>query len=231
MDEILIVEDDQDIADLLTIALEKEGWSVLHAPDAEAALAALRQGDFTACVLDLMLPGMDGLSFLKVIRSMRILDSMPVIIASARDDDSDTISGLELGADDYVPKPFSPKVLSARLRAVLRRTRAKAVDRKPAESVLERNGITLDRLRHEVAADGAPAELSATEFAILELLMREPGRVFTREQIIDFVKGPDYPVTDRAIDVHILSIRRKLGESGTCIETVRGIGYRLKDES
>lgn len=231
MNEILIVEDDQDIADLLAIALEKEGWASRHAPDAEAGLSALRQANFSACILDLMLPGMDGLSFLKVVRSMRILDTMPVIIASARDDETDIISGLELGADDYLPKPFSPKVMAARLRAVFRRTKIAAGDKRPNTGVLERSGIILDHTRHETRIGGIAIELSATEFSILELFMREPGRVFTREQIIDFVKGPDYPVTDRAIDVHILSIRRKLGEAGILVETVRGIGYRLKDDA
>jgi two-component system alkaline phosphatase synthesis response regulator PhoP len=232
MDEILIVEDDQDIADLLALALKKEGWSSRHAADAEAALAALRQRNFSACILDLMLPGMDGLSFLKVVRSMRILDAMPVIIASAKDDDSDIVSGLELGADDYVPKPFSTTVLSARMRAVFRRTKSRTGQngQDGGDTILERHGITLNRMRHETKAGGASIDLSATEFAILELFLKEPGRVFTREQIIDFVKGPDYPVTDRAIDVHILSIRRKLGESGILVETVRGIGYRLRDE-
>jgi len=231
MDEILIVEDDQDIADLLALALGKEGWKSRHAADAEAALAALRQANFSACILDLMLPGMDGLSFLKVIRSMSILNAMPVIIASARDDEADIISGLELGADDYLPKPFSPKVMTARLRAVLRRTRSSGAGKGSGEGILERSGIILDPSRHETKVGGIAIELSATEFAILALFMREPGRVFTREQIIDFVKGPDYPVTDRAIDVHILSIRRKLGEAGALVETVRGIGYRLKDEA
>lgn len=231
MDEILIVEDDQDIADLLAITMKKEGWASHHAPDAEAALAALRQRNFSACILDLMLPGMDGLSLLKVIRSMKILDAMPVIIASAKDDDTDIVSGLELGADDYVAKPFSPKVLAARVRAVLRRARGKKAEQNSEAHILEKGGISLNRLRHKVSSNGVSVELSATEFAILELFLREPGRVFTREQIIDFVKGPDYPVTDRAIDVHILSIRRKLGDAGSLVETVRGIGYRLKDET
>lgn len=231
MNEILIVEDDQDIADLLALALAKEGWSSRYAPDAEAGLAALRQSNFSACILDLMLPGMDGLSFLKVVRSMRILDAMPIVIASARDDESDIISGLELGADDYLPKPFSPKVMVARLRAVLRRTKVTSAEKKSGAGILEHAGIRLDPSRHETKVGEGAIELSATEFAILQLFMTEPGRVFTREQIIDSVKGPDYPVTDRAIDVHILSIRRKLGEAGILVETVRGIGYRLKDET
>jgi two-component system phosphate regulon response regulator PhoB len=141
------------------------------------------------------------------------------------------VAGLELGADDYLPKPFSPRVLDARVRALLRRaSRIESLEsREAAENHFESGGIVLDRLRHSVVALGAPVALSATEFSILELLMRSPGRVYTREQIIDRVKGPDYPVTDRAIDVHILSIRRKLGESGEKVETVRGIGYRFKD--
>lgn len=229
MDEILIVEDDQDIADLVALAMKNEGWSTHHAPNAEIALSALRTRNFAACILDLMLPGMDGLSFLKVVRSMRILDAMPVLIASARDDDADVVSGLELGADDYIAKPFSPKVLAARVRAILRRANTHSTSEEKGADVLEHGGIVLDKQRHETSVTGIPVEFSATEFAILELFMRKPGRVFTREQIIDFVKGPDYPVTDRAIDVHILSIRRKLGASGTLIETIRGIGYRFKD--
>ncbi|MFA5852678.1 MAG: response regulator transcription factor, partial [Spirochaetales bacterium] len=169
MDEILIVEDDQDIADLLALALGKEGWKSRHAADAEAALAALRQANFSACILDLMLPGMDGLSFLKVIRSMSILNAMPVIIASARDDEADIISGLELGADDYLPKPFSPKVMTARLRAVLRRTRSSGAGKGSGEGILERSGIILDPSRHETKVGGIAIELSATEFAILAL--------------------------------------------------------------
>jgi two-component system phosphate regulon response regulator PhoB len=231
MEEILIVEDDPDIAQLISLALKAESFIAYIAPNAEAALSALGKQDFSACILDIMLPGMDGLSFLKTLRSMKALERLPIIIASAKDDDADIVAGLELGADDYLPKPFSPRVLAARVRALLRRaSRLESLgSREAAENHFESGGIVLDRLRHSVIALGEPVTLSATEFSILELLMRSPGRVYTREQIIDRVKGPDYPVTDRAIDVHILSIRRKLGESGERVETVRGIGYRVKD--
>jgi two-component system phosphate regulon response regulator PhoB len=231
MEEILIVEDDLDIAHLISMALESEGLSSCIAPTAEAALAFLGKKTFSVCVLDLMLPGIDGLSLLKTIRSMRAFDSMPVIIASAKDDDSDIVSGLELGADDYISKPFSPKVLAARLRALIRRSSPQVplvAGAKPSHYT--RGGISLDSLRHSVHVGEKQVEFSATEFAILELLMSQPGRVFTREQIINIVKGPDYPVTDRAIDVHILSIRRKMESFEKLIETVRGVGYRFKED-
>jgi two-component system phosphate regulon response regulator PhoB len=230
MDEILIVEDDQDIAEMMAISLKSEGFSCRICLNAEAALAAIGDSRFALCVLDLMLPGMDGLSLLKTLRSMRLFDMVPIIIASARDDDSDIVAGLELGADDYIVKPFSPKVLAARLRALLRRSKASRQGEGADVLVMDSGRLVLDPSRHEVKVDGVSPDLSATEFAVLRLLMGKPGRVYTREQIIEAVKGPDYPVTDRAIDVHILAIRRKLGELGPFVETVRGIGYRFRDE-
>jgi len=229
MPDILIVEDDEDIGKLVSLSCRNEGWHPVHVKTAEEALIRIRADRFDVCVLDLMLPGMDGLSFLKVIRSMSILSFMHIIIASAKDDDSDIVAGLEIGADDYVVKPFSPRVLVARIRAALRRNTdsVTASGQKPA--VFEHRGIAINKERHSVTISGKPVDFSATEFGILELLVREPGRVFTREQIINHVKGPDYPVTDRAIDVHILSIRRKLDELADLVETIRGIGYRLKD--
>lgn len=233
MPTILIVEDDPDIAELLSLSFQKEGWQSLRAENGEKALAFLESTDLSLCVLDLMLPGMDGLAVLRAIRSNPKGSSLPVIIASARGEDADIVSGLELGADDYISKPFSPKVLVARIRALLRRSASSSREKSAGLAVraghLEVSGISLDARRHEVFAGDRPVELSATEFAILELLMREPGRVFTRSQAISGVKGDDYPVTDRALDVHILSLRRKLGEEGALIETVRGIGYRFRE--
>jgi len=233
---ILIVEDDPDIAELLSVSFLKEGWESLRAENGEMALGFLASGNLSLCILDLMLPGMDGLAVLRRIRSNPKGSSLPVIIASARGEDADIVAGLELGADDYISKPFSPKVLVARIRALLRRPArapeegvARSADQAAAAGHLEVSGIILDARRHELFAGGRPVDLSATEFAILELLMREPGRVFTRSQAIAGVKGEDYPVTDRALDVHILSLRRKLGEEGILIETVRGIGYRFRD--
>ena len=228
---ILVVEDDADISELLAIAFAKEGWTAVKASTGEMAVELLRSDVYSACVLDLMLPGMDGLAVLRAMRKILATSSLPVIIASARGEDADIVGGLELGADDYIAKPFSPKVLVARIHALLRRS-AEISARDPAvpAGVLELSGIVLDPLRHEVKVSGKRVLLSATEFALLELLMREPGRVYTRSQAISATKGDDYPVTDRSIDVHILSLRRKLGDPGAAIETVRGIGYKFRGE-
>ena len=228
---ILIVEDDPDIAELLAVSFGKEGWRSLRAENGEKALALLEAGGISLCVLDLMLPGMDGLAVLRALRKKPQSANLPVIIASARGEEADIVSGLDLGADDYIAKPFSPKVLVARVRSLFRRTedRTRRGEAESAESErIEHEGIVLDSLQHRVSANGIGLELSATEFAFLELLMREPGRVFTRSQAIARVKGDDYPVTDRSLDVHILSLRRKLGERAALIETVRGIGYRFR---
>jgi two-component system phosphate regulon response regulator PhoB len=232
--KILIVEDDPEIAELLSISFQKEGWQSMTAEDGERALELFEREAPTLCVLDLMLPGMGGLAVLRKLRKTPKGAAVPVIIASALGEDADVVSGLELGADDYIAKPFSPHVLVARMRALLRRLDRQASPEAPRrgeeEAPIELFGLRLDPRRHEVSAREQPIELSATEFAILELLMREPGRVFTRSQAIAGAKGEDYPVTDRAIDVHILSLRRKLGQDGALIETVRGIGYRFKAE-
>ncbi len=235
---ILVIEDDPDIAELLTVSFRKEGWRSLHAENGEKALALVAENEFSLCVLDLMLPGMDGLAVLRALRSRQTGASLkgatlPVIIASARGEEADIVAGLDLGADDYIAKPFSPKVLIARIRSLLRRNERTATQRGAEasnEGLVQGGGIILDALRHEVTAQGQPVDLSATEFAFLELLMREPGRVFTRSQAIAKAKGEDYPVTDRSLDVHILSLRRKLGEAGAHIETVRGIGYRFREK-
>ena len=228
---ILIVEDDPDIAELLAVSFRKEGWQSIRAENGEKALAILESEGLALCVLDLMLPCMDGMAVLRSLRKNPRSASLPVIIASARGEEADIVAGLDLGADDYIPKPFSPKVLVARVRSLFRRAEA-ATGKVGAETSgserMDVEGIVLDPLQHRVSAGGLNLELSATEFAFLELLMREPGRVFTRSQAIAKVKGDDYPVTDRSLDVHILSLRRKLGERAVLIETVRGIGYRFK---
>lgn len=228
---ILVVEDDADISELLAIAFAKEGWNTAHASSGEKALELLGKGIYSACVLDLMLPGMDGLAVLRAMRKQPSASELPVIIASARGEDADIVAGLDLGADDYIAKPFSPKVLVARIHALLRRA-AEDSSRTVVSSqrTIERFDIALDPLRHEVRVSGKQVTLSATEFSILELLMREPGRVYTRSHMIAAIKGDDYPVTDRSVDVHILSLRRKLGDSGSAIETVRGIGYKFRGE-
>jgi two-component system, OmpR family, alkaline phosphatase synthesis response regulator PhoP len=231
---ILVIEDDPDIRELLSFSLSKEGWTLVMAEDGESGLAKLPAANPDCVVLDIMLPGLDGLEVLRSIKSDPGRRRLPVIMTTAKGEESDVVAGLELGAEDYVVKPYSPKVLAARIRAALRRTvdlpshpfRSRGY---AAETVLAKRDIKLDSARHEVRVKDEKVELSATEFAILEFLLRSPGWVFSRSQIIDAVKGRDYPVTDRAVDVQILSLRRKLGEAGDEIETVRGVGYRLRD--
>jgi two-component system, OmpR family, alkaline phosphatase synthesis response regulator PhoP len=226
---ILVIEDDPDIRELLSISLAKEGWTLVMAEDGESGLAKLPAANPDCVVLDIMLPGIDGLEVLRSIKSDPGRRRLPVIMTTAKGEESDVVTGLELGAEDYVVKPYSPKVLAARIRAALRRTVDLPSHPFRAETVLAKRDIKLDSARHELRVKGEKVELSATEFAILEFLLRSPGWVFSRSQIIDAVKGRDYPVTDRAVDVQILSLRRKLGEAGDEIETVRGVGYRLRD--
>jgi len=226
---ILVVEDDADIREMLSFSLAKEGMAVALAPDAESAFAAMASALPDCVVLDVMLPGIDGLEALRRMKADPALRRVPVLLATARGEESDIVAGLELGADDYVVKPFSPKVLAARIRSALRRAAGPEARGAEAGSAVALGPFRLDPERHELTVSGAAVELTATEFAVLELLLRSPGRVYTRSQIIEAVNGPDYPVTDRAVDVQILSIRRKLGDSGSLVETVRGVGYRVKE--
>lgn len=227
--KVLVVDDEQDIRELIQYNLEKEGYSVHSVASGEEALDALQRNQPDAVVLDLMLPGVDGLALCKRLKQDSKTSTVPIVMLTAKSEDSDIVSGLELGADDYVTKPFSPKVLIARLRAVLRRA-GETDSPSDEETRITIHGITIDVSRHEVSVDGAPVSLSATEFAILEFLARNPGWVFSRNKIIDSVKGKDYPVTERSVDVQILGLRKKLGDYGKCIQTVRGVGYRLQAE-
>ena len=229
---ILIIEDDAEIQELLSVALAREGWELVAAKDGEAGLAALAAGEagqVDCVILDIMLPGMDGLEVLRRLKASVSARRVPVIMTTARGEEADIVSGLELGADDYVVKPYSPKVLAARIRAALRRVAEPVEAGSAGADAVTRGELRVDRARREVTLAGTSVELSATEFDILDLLCRDPGRVFSRSQIIDAVRGHDYPVTDRSVDVQILSLRRKLGPGGELIETVRGVGYRFKD--
>ena len=176
-------------------------------------------------VLDLMLPGVDGLDVCKILKHDPLTSSIPVIMLTAKSEEADIIVGLELGADDYITKPFSPRILSARIKAVLRRRQREDHDGSSAITIGE---LHIDPSRYEVSVQGMQVQLTTTEFGILLYLARRPGWVFTRYQIIDAVKGEDYIVTDRAVDVQIVSLRKKLGALGHLIETVRGVGYRFK---
>lgn len=227
---ILVVEDDPDIRELLAYALGKEGYEILQAPDGETGLRMMADRKPDLVLLDVMLPGMDGLELLRRAKSDQATRAVPVIMASARGEEADVVAGLELGADDYVTKPFSPRVLVARVRTTLRRSGGREAEPGDEADVVELGDFRLDAGRHEVRVSGVAVDLSATEFAILERLARSPGRVFTRSQIIDRIRGRDYPVTDRSVDVQVLSIRKKLGDRADLVETVRGVGYRFRDE-
>jgi len=227
---ILVIEDDPDIRELLAYTLGKEGYEVLQAPSGEAGFKGIAEKKPDLVVLDVMLPGMDGLELLRQIKGETSLRGISVIMVSARGEETDVVAALELGADDYVTKPFSPRVLVARVRTALRRTVSTETSGIGQPAAIAIGEFKLDSSRHEVHVGEDLIDLSATEFAIIERLARSPGRVFTRSQIIDSVKGRDYPVTDRSVDVQVLSIRRKLGEHAEMVETVRGVGYRFRDE-
>lgn len=224
---ICIVEDDRDIAELVSFTLEREAYRISVIPSGEEAIEKISGMIPDLVVLDLMLPGVDGLEVCRRLKQDEKTREIPIVMLTAKSEDSDIIAGLEVGADDYVTKPFSPRILTARIRAVLRRRRFRGDDDKPLK--IQIHEIDIDVPRHEVKCAGETVVLSATEFGILQLLAGNPGWVFSRRRIIDSVKGGDYPVTDRAVDVQILGLRKKLGDCGDVIETIRGYGYRIKD--
>ncbi len=224
--KILVVEDNPDILELVAYNLEAQGYEVTRAMTGENGLSQATRVSPDLVVLDVMLPGINGLDVCRKLKQNEATRALPVILLTAKSEDADIISGLELGADDYITKPFSPKVLIARVRAVLRRV---SEDKVPdANLILQVHGITMDTVRHEVTVEGEEVAVSATEFAILKHFMTSPGWVFSRNQIIDAVRGGNYPVTERSVDVQILGLRKKLGPQGLHIETVRGVGYRLR---
>jgi len=197
----------------------------------EDALKMVKSDNIDLMILDLMLPGMDGFEVTKQIKNNPDIPDVPIIILSAKGEEADVITGLELGADDYISKPFSPKILVARARSLLRRKKFHDI-KKPEEQTQQINifGIMIDSVRYKVEVDGHNIDLTYSEFNILSFLSRRPGWVFTRQQIVDAVRGENYAVTERSIDVQIVGLRKKLGDHGKYIETVRGIGYRFKEE-
>ncbi len=225
--KILIVEDEPDILEVMAHNLEREGYAVLMARDGAEGLRLAREQSPDLLVLDLMLPGMDGLEVCRLLKEERATRTLPIIMVSAKDAESDVILGLGLGADDYVPKPFSPRELVARVRAVLRRGRPQ--DAPVAGERISRDGLVIDMGRHRVEVDGAPVEFTATELRLLHHLAAHPGRVFTRDQLLDRVMGEKIAVISRNIDVHVRAIRSKLGPYRDRLETVRGVGYRFSD--
>lgn len=224
--KILVVEDEEDIIELVTYNLAKEGYQVSGVPTGEDMLKRVRSEPPDLVLLDLMLPGVDGLEVCKLLKSDSKTRHVPIIMLTAKGEEADIVSGLELGADDYITKPFSPRVLTARVRAVLRR--GKGGDGSP-DGVVRVHDLMIHPGRREVLLGNQKLELTFTEFHILHFLARKPGWVFTRNQIVEAVRGDDYHVTERSVDVQIVSLRKKLGDRSHYLETVRGVGYRFKE--
>jgi two-component system phosphate regulon response regulator PhoB len=225
---ILVVEDEADIRELIAYNLENEGYSVVEAGNAEAAFrkAFARLPDLI--LLDVMLPDLDGLGVCKRFRSERRTHQIPIVMLTSKSEEVDIVTGLEVGADDYITKPFSNRLLLARIRAVLRRRDALPSD---PSAIVKKGPVEVDPVRHSVTVGGKKINLTYTEFKVLHLLIQHPGVVFSRYQIVDAVRGEDYAVTDRSVDVQIVGLRKKLGAESLCIETVRGVGYRFSSES
>lgn len=225
-EKILVVDDEEDILELVKYNLTKDGYQVKCVPSGEEALKRAQDDLPDLILLDLMLPGLDGLDVCRRLKNNPATVHIPIVMLTAKGEDADIVTGLELGAEDYITKPFSPRVLLARVRVVLRR---RTREEPEENTVLKVHDMVIDPARHEVQINGDPVGLTAGEFRILHFLARRPGWVFSREQIIRSCKGEDYPVTERSVDVQIVGLRKKLGPSGNLIETVRGVGYRFKE--
>lgn len=223
MNTILVVEDDFDIRELERYTLASNGYAVLTAEHGKQALQILGSEAVDLIILDIMMPVMDGLTLIKTLR-FSLNETTPIIVVSAKGEESDIITALELGADDYLTKPFSMNVLTSKIRAVLRRS-----EQAQTPQVVHHTGLVMDQQKHLCMVDNVEVELTATEFSLLYLLAGNAEQVFTRNQMITRIKGSDYPVTDRSIDVQVATIRRKLGVYGVRIKTVWGIGYTYKE--
>jgi two-component system phosphate regulon response regulator PhoB len=225
-ERVLVVDDEEDLLELVRFHLSREGYQLVLAASGEEALKRAGRDAFDLIILDLMLPGLDGLEVAKALKADAKTKSLPIIMLTAKGEDADIVTGLEIGADDYIAKPFSPRVLTARVKAVLRRRSRAAVEDTKIITVHE---LEIHPGRRAVIAGGAALDLTYTEFQLLCVLARRPGWVFTRSQIVDAVRGSDYPVTDRSVDVQVVGLRKKLGAYGNYIETVRGVGYRFRE--
>lgn len=225
---LLVIEDDGDIRDLVRFNLEKEGFEVDTAADGELGLEMARRRIYDALLLDLMLPGLDGYEICRRLRDDSRTSELPILMVTSRGEESDVVQGLGLGADDYICKPFSVRELIARVKSTLRR--ARAVPASEHKKPIRRGGIEVDPVRHEVTANGKLRQLTLTEFRLLYHLLRHPGRVFSRSELLPHVVGREVVVVDRNIDVHVRNIRKKLGAPASDrIITVRGIGYKFED--
>lgn len=225
--KILIVEDDPDIAELIRFNLSLESFVPIVCHSAEDAYRVLESEDVALVLLDIMLPGMNGLEFCQKLRRNDQFRKLGIIMLTAKNQEEDLVRGLELGADDYISKPFSPQVLIARIKTLLRRS---ASEEAIANDRLKVHDIDIHLGRHEVYVDEQPIKLTQSEFLILEFLCRKPGWVFTRSQIVDAIRGENYAVTERAIDFQMVGLRKKMGDHAKLIETIRGVGYRMKEQ-
>ena len=223
--KIVIVEDEPDILEVLSYDLKREGFDVSHALDGIKGLSLVEKVEPDLVILDLMLPGLDGLEICRRIKSVEKLKHIPVIMVTAKGEESDIVIGLGIGADDYVAKPFSPRELVARVNAAIRR--AGMSDKQGRPDIVELEGLIIDEQKFSVTYHGNLIKLTATEFRLLNQLANHPGRVFSREQLLNYASGNDVVIVDRNIDVHIRAIRKKLPGEIQFIETVRGIGYRF----
>ncbi len=228
---VLVVEDEEDIQELVGYNLLKEGYQVAGVASGEDALRTVASKTPDLILLDIMLPGLDGLKVCRKLKENPKFESIPIIMLTAKGEEPDIVAGLNMGADDYITKPFSPRVLLARVQAVLRRAQAKpgAAPEEKETEIIKIRDLLIHPGRHEVLVRGQPVELSVTEFKLLHLLARRPGWVFTRQRILDGLHGDNYAITDRAVDVQVVGLRRKLGPAENYIETVRGVGYRFKE--
>lgn len=224
-ERVLIVDDEPDLLELVRFHLAQAGYEVTVSQSGRDGLEQVRRNPPDLLVLDLMLPDLPGTEVCRKIRADAQLASLPILMLTAKSEEVDRVVGFELGADDYVAKPFSPRELTLRVGAILRRVHQEAA----AGEALDREGLHLDPERHRCVVDGLDVDLTATEFRLLETLMRRPGRVMSRQSLLDEVWGTDIAVTERTIDTHLKRLREKLGSAGALIETVRGVGYRFSD--
>ena len=223
---ILVVDDEDDLLELVRYNLTKAGYRVSCVSTGEEALSHARRQPPDLIVLDLMLPAVDGLEVCRRLKADAKTRDIPIIMLTAKSEESDVVRGLERGADDYITKPFSPRVLAARVRALLRRQESQRAAE--METTIDVHELSIHPGRHEVTLAGKPLELTYTEFSLLAFLAKRPGWAYTRMQIVDAVKGEDYPVTERSVDVQVAGLRKKLGRFGSYVETVRGVGYRFR---
>ncbi len=225
--KVLIVDDESDIVEFVQYNLRKEMYETLSAADGPKALQMARQHHPDLVLLDLMIPGIDGLEVCRALKAGRDTAHIPIIMLTAKGDETDVVTGLEIGADDYVAKPFSMRLLLARMKAVLRRSGRS--EEPVSGTMVKMHGLAIDNDRHEVTFGPHRVPLTLTEYKLLRFLAQHPGRVFTRTQILNNIQDEHVIVIDRAIDVHVAALRKKLGDAGKFVETVRGVGYRFKD--